>query len=168
MARVYLSIGSNIEPDKNIRICLERLRESFGRLEISTIYRCAAVGFEGDPFLNLVVGLKTGLGPKALFDRLRALEEQLGRRRDVAKFSDRCIDIDLLLHDLNVGDFGGLVLPRDEVLKYPFVLLPLAQLAPDVIHPVAGRSLLDLWQEMARAGHDLVAIEPALARSILG
>ena len=159
MAQIYLSIGSNIEPKKNIRDCLVRLRLEFGPLQISPIYHCAAVGFDGEDFLNLVVGLETRLGPKALSDRLKSLEEELGRRRDTPRFADRCIDIDLLLHDLNVGDYDGLQLPRDEILKYPFVLLPLAELAPEMVHPVLGRSLWDLWQEMALSGHDLSPID---------
>ena len=167
MTCAYLSIGSNIAPARNIRNCIICLREEFGRLEVSSIYRCAAVGFEGEDFLNLVIGLETELEPKRLSNRLKALEEQLGRRRDVAKFSDRCIDIDLLLHGLNAGDFDGLKLPRDEILKYPFVLLPLAELAPDLVHPLARRSLQDLWREMSLAGHDLVMIEPSLSASIL-
>jgi 2-amino-4-hydroxy-6-hydroxymethyldihydropteridine diphosphokinase len=160
MAKVYLGIGSNIAPEQNIRICLARLRLEFGQLEISPIYQCAAIGFEGEDFLNLVVGLETSLEPKDLSDRLKELEKQLGRHHDVAKFSDRRIDIDLLLHDLNVGNYGGLTLPRDEILKYPFVLLPLAELAPTLVHPLVDRTLQDLWQEMAQTGHDLVAIDP--------
>ena len=168
MPCAYLSIGSNIAPEQNIRNCMTRIRQEFGCLQVSSIYRCAAVGFEGEDFLNLVIGLETGLGPKGLSDRLKALEEQLGRRRDVVKFSDRCIDIDLLLHDLNMGEFEGLVLPRDEILKYPFVLMPLAELAPNLVHPVARQTLQDLWHEMSQAGHDLVAIGQSRSRSILG
>lgn len=168
MACAYLSIGSNIAPAQNIQKCIARLRREFGQLEISSIYQCAAVGFEGEDFLNLVVGLETQLDPRGLSDRLKALEEQLGRRRDVAKFSDRCIDIDLLLHDLNVGDFAGLILPRDEILKYPFVLMPLAELVPELVHPVVNQTLQDLWQQMSLAGHDLVLVNPSLSRSILG
>ena len=168
MAQVYLSIGSNIAPEENIRVCLARLREEFGHLDISPIYQCAAVGFEGEDFLNLVVGLETSLDPRGLFDRLKSLEGQLGRRREVARFSDRLIDIDLLLHDLNVGDFSGRVLPRGDILKYPFVLLPLTDLAPGLVHPVVDRTLHDLWQEMSQTGHDLVTIDGVLGQSILG
>jgi 2-amino-4-hydroxy-6-hydroxymethyldihydropteridine diphosphokinase len=167
MTCAYLSIGSNIAPVQNIRKCIICLRQEFGHLDFSSIYQCAAVGFEGKDFLNLVIGLETELEPKNLSDRLKALEEQLGRRHDVAKFSDRCIDIDLLLHGLNDGDFDGLKLPRDEILKYPFVLLPLAELAPDLMHPVVKRSLQDLWREMALSGHDLVVIDPSRSDSIL-
>lgn len=167
MARVYLSIGSNVSPEKNIRACLALLRQEFGLLEISPIYQCAAVGFEGDDFLNLAVGLKTRLEPKRLSDRLKELEQQLGRGRDVAKFSDRWIDIDLLLHDLSCGNFQGLTLPRAEILKYPFMLLPLSDLAPTLVHPLVDRTLQDLWQEMASSGHDLTPIDSTLRRTIL-
>ena len=168
MAHIYLGIGSNITPEKNIRNCLARLRLEFGQLEISRIYQCAAVGFEGKDFFNLVVGLQTSLDPKSLSDRLKELEEQLGRHREVAKFADRCIDIDLLLHDLNVGNFDGLTLPRNEILKYPFVLLPLSELAPTLVHPVVDRTLRDLWQEMSLSGHDLTPIDAARIESIQG
>jgi 2-amino-4-hydroxy-6-hydroxymethyldihydropteridine diphosphokinase len=168
MSKVFLSIGSNVLPEDNVRRCLDRLRREFGTLEISPIYRCAAVGFEGDDFLNLVVGLETEREPQDLFDQLKTLEDQLGRRRASAKYSDRNIDIDLLLHGDRVGSFDGFTLPRDEILKYAFVLMPLADLAAELVHPVTEQTLDHLWQEMSKIEHDLRPVEAGLRRSILG
>ncbi len=84
MTRVYLSLGSNIEPEKHLSAALGELRERFGDIEISPAYRFAAVGFDGPDFVNLAVGLDTDLDPVALNDWLHALEDRNGRRRDSA------------------------------------------------------------------------------------
>src|ERR1700756_969561 len=130
MARVYLSLGSNQEPHRYLRIALDELRARFGHLDISPAYRSAAVGFDGADFLNLAVGLDTDLEPQALNDWLHALEDRHGRRRDVARFSDRTLDADIVLYgDRVLRGTGNLVVPRAE-LEQPFVLKPLADIAP--------------------------------------
>lgn len=145
MARVYLSLGSNQEPQRYLRAALDELRAQFGDIDISPAYRSAAVGFDGADFVNLAVGLDTVLSPHALNDWLHALEDRHGRRRDVPRYADRTLDVDIVLYDdLVTQGPGHLDIPRKE-LKHAFVLKPLADIAPAVRHPVSGRTMAELW-----------------------
>jgi 2-amino-4-hydroxy-6-hydroxymethyldihydropteridine diphosphokinase len=145
VARVYLSLGSNLEPRRHLSAAIRELREHFGALVVSPAYRSAAVGFEGAEFVNLAVGLDTEMSPEALNDWLHALEHRHGRRRDVPRYSDRTLDIDIVFYDDQVLDGPGhLQIPRNE-LQHAFVLRPIADIAPDFRHPVSGRSMADLW-----------------------
>jgi len=147
MTRVYLSLGSNIEPEKNLRAALAELRAKFGDIVVSPVYRFTAVGFEGPDFLNLAVGLDTDMQPQALNDWLHALEDRHGRRRDVPRFSSRTLDADIVLYgDQVLTGEGNLQIPRPE-LKYAFVLKPLSDIAADVVHPVLQKPLGELWRE---------------------
>jgi 2-amino-4-hydroxy-6-hydroxymethyldihydropteridine diphosphokinase len=145
MARVYLSLGSNQEPHRYLRAALDELQRQFGPLDISPAYRSAAVGFEGTDFINLAVGMDTELAPAALNDWLHALEDRHGRRRDVPRYSDRTLDVDIVLYDdLVTQGSGHLDIPRKE-LKHAFVLKPIADIAPMLRHPVDGRTMAELW-----------------------
>jgi len=144
VTRAWISVGSNVDRDANVRLALEKLGQRFGELVISPIYRTSAEGFEGDDFLNLVVGIDTELAPAELQRRLRRLEDEQGRIRGGEKFSSRTLDLDLLTWGQTVDPRLGL--PRDEILRYAFVLRPLADVAPDERHPVDGRSYLALWR----------------------
>lgn len=147
MRRVYLSLGSNIDPEKHLRAALSELQTRFGALMISPIYRCAAVGFAGADFLNLAVALDTELDPHTLNVWLHALEDRHGRQRNVPRFSNRTLDIDIVLYDdLVLQGEGNLDIPRAE-LKYAFVLKPIADIAPDVRHPLSGKTMRELWSE---------------------
>ncbi len=146
-ASAWLSLGSNLEPEQHLAEALGQLRQRFGSLRISPVYRCAAVGFDGPAFLNLAVGLDSDLEAIELDAWLHALENRLGRRRDVPRYSSRTIDIDLLLFDDQVlRGPGHLRLPRADLVEQAFVLKPMADLAPELIHPVLKRSLAELWR----------------------
>lgn len=147
MARVYVSIGSNIDRARNIRSALAALAARFANLAQSQVYEGAAVGFTGDPFFNLVVAFDASEAPREIVDLLHGIEDRHGRVRGGEKFAPRTLDLDLLLYDdLQLQD-GKLVLPRDEITRYAFVLRPLAEIAPHRRHPVIGKTYAELWQE---------------------
>jgi len=146
MARVYLSLGSNVEPQRYLRAAVDELRQRFGALAVSPAYRSKAVGFEGAEFVNLAVGLDTDLSPTALNEWLHALEDRHGRRRDVPRHADRTLDLDIVFYDdLIIDGPGHLQIPRNE-LQFAFVLRPIADIAPDFRHPLSGKSMRELWQ----------------------
>jgi 2-amino-4-hydroxy-6-hydroxymethyldihydropteridine diphosphokinase len=159
MARVYLSLGSNREPKRYLNAALVELRERFGALAVSPAYRSKSVGFDGADFINLAVGLDTDLSPEALNDWLHALEDRHGRRRDVPRFSDRTLDVDIVLYDdlVRQGE-GHLVIPRKE-LRHAFVLKPVADIAPQLVHPLSGQTMAALWEAFPVASEPLV-LEP--------
>lgn len=145
MARVYLSLGSNVEPQRHLTAALDELRARFGALAVSPAYRTKSVGFDGADFVNLAIGLDTDLSPQELNDWLHALEDRQGRRRDVPRFSDRTLDLDIVFYDRLVTEGPGhLQIPRDE-LRHAFVLRPIADIAPQFVHPVTGRTMAELW-----------------------
>jgi 2-amino-4-hydroxy-6-hydroxymethyldihydropteridine diphosphokinase len=130
---------------------LDELRARFGELRVSPLYRTPAVGFEGPDFLNAAVLMESDLEPEPLDAWLHALEDAHGRRRDVPRFSDRPLDIDIVFYDQRVlRGPGHLELPRPE-LRHAFVLKPLADLAPGFTVPGDGRTLAQLWQ--SHPGH---------------
>jgi len=159
MARVYLSLGSNVEPRRYLPAAIAALRERFGDIVVSPAYRSKSVGFDGADFVNLAVGLDTGMSPEALNDWLHALEDRHGRRRDVPRYADRTLDIDIVLYDTLVIDGPGhLQIPRNE-LQHAFVLRPLADIAPHVRHPRSGMSMAELWAAFP-AQHEPLTVEP--------
>ena len=148
MARVYISLGSNIDAPRHLRAGVNALRERFGELALSSVYESEAVGFAGDNFLNLVAGFETDLSIAEVADLLHRIEDANGRVRSGPRFSARTLDLDLLLYDDVVqGPDPGPELPRDEILKNAFVLWPLAEIAPALRHPVAARSMAELWAD---------------------
>lgn len=146
MAKVYLSIGSNIDRERHITAALDALAENFSALKISSVYESEAVGFAGDHFFNLVVGFDTDMTVGLLSACLRTIEHANGRARGQERFSARTLDIDILTYGDCVGEIEGVVLPRAEILENAFVLLPLAEIAPDCEHPLACQSFASLWR----------------------
>ncbi len=157
MARAYLSLGSNIEPQRYLRAALAELRQRFGKLQVSPAYRSKSVGFDGPDFVNLAVGMETDLSPEALNEWLHALEDRHGRRRDVPRYADRTLDVDIVLYDdlVRRGE-GHLDIPRKE-LKHAFVLRPIADIAPGLRHPLDGRTMAELWAAFPAESEPLVA-----------
>lgn len=157
--RVWLSLGSNIDPRRRIPAALETLQARFGDLVISPFYESVAVGFKGDNFHNLVVGIVTALSPRSLVEALCEIEAQHGRIRGSEKFSSRTLDIDLLTYGDLVIDEAGLRVPREEILRYAFVLLPLSEVAPGERHPVTGRTYSEHWAEFDDSRQSLWRVE---------
>jgi len=149
MSSVYISIGSNVDQQKNISSCLKGLRKQFEQVKESATYENKAVGFEGDNFYNLVVGFETAMSVKELMNLFRQIECDHGRVRGGEKFSSRTLDIDLLLYDELILKEQGIDVPRAEITRYEFVLRPLAELAPDLIHPELKVSMSELWRDFS-------------------
>lgn len=142
MPKVYVSLGSNIEPELHICACLAALQARFSELCCSTIYRTPAVGFEGAAFLNAVVSFETDLSSLELKVWLRQLEDLQGRERNAQKFSARTLDLDLLLYADLIE--ASQKLPHPDIVNYAFVLQPLAALAPEQLHPILAIPLAAL------------------------
>ena len=142
---VYLGLGSNVDAEHNIASGIASLREALEDVRLSPAYRTRAVGFCGDDFVNLVARCSTSMQPMELKAWLNALENRHGRARDVPKFSDRTLDIDVLLYDDLWARLPGLEMPRPEIETFAHVLRPLADIAPEFIHPSAGVSLAEMW-----------------------
>ena len=145
MTQAYLSLGSNVEPERHLRAAVDALRARFGDIVVSPVYRVPAVGFDGPDFLNAAAIVETDLDPFALIEWLHQLESDNGRIRGHVKFSDRTLDIDLVYFDDVVLDLPELQLPRPE-LRHAFVLRPLADIAPSFVDPVRKVTLAELWR----------------------
>jgi 2-amino-4-hydroxy-6-hydroxymethyldihydropteridine diphosphokinase len=158
----YLSLGSNIDAETNIAAARRALKRDFTDVRFSPVYRSAAVGFEGEDFLNLVAAVETRLAPLQLKAALTALEDARRRDRSAPRWSSRTLDVDILLYDGLWLLSPELEIPRDEILEMPHVLRPLADLAPDLRHPVARRTIAELWQgfEGNRSGLEPVEWPP--------
>ena len=143
----YLSLGSNLDPERHLRAAADVLRKRFGDVVFSSVLRTPAVGFDGPDFLNAAAIVRTELDPHALDAWLHALEAAQGRDRSAPRLSSRTLDIDIVFYDDRViaaTQGSHLQLPRPE-LQHAFVLQPLAQIAPDFCDPVSGRTLGQLW-----------------------
>lgn len=163
MGTAWLSLGSNLAPEANLRAAAAALRERFGAVVFSPVYRTPAVGFEGPDFLNAAAVIESDLDPFELNAWLHALEDTMGRDRSGPRFSSRPIDIDIVFYDqLVLKGPGNLELPRPE-LRHAFVLKPLADISPDYRVPGDGRTLAELWAEHADAANP-----PATDALVLG
>ncbi|HHJ35584.1 MAG TPA: 2-amino-4-hydroxy-6-hydroxymethyldihydropteridine diphosphokinase [Gammaproteobacteria bacterium] len=158
MATLYISLGSNINREENTRAGVAALEQAFGNLVLSSVYESEAVGFDGDAFYNMVIACEVDLPVHEANKVLRDIEDENGRDRSGPKFSSRTLDLDLLLYDDLIIDEKGLVLPRGEILKNAFVLWPLAEIAPDLVHPETGISYATLWQAFDKKKENLKPI----------
>jgi 2-amino-4-hydroxy-6-hydroxymethyldihydropteridine diphosphokinase len=159
MALVTVSVGSNINREHNVRLALQALRDQYGEIRISPVYETEAVGFDGDDFLNLVVAFNSDQPPDGITVKLKNIEDCIGRDRQQPRFSARMIDLDLLTYDDLVCHDEDIQLPREEILKHAFVLKPLSDLIPEERHPLAGKTYLQLWNEMRNHAERIEEIE---------
>jgi 2-amino-4-hydroxy-6-hydroxymethyldihydropteridine diphosphokinase len=155
MSTAWLGLGSNVDAEAHIRAGIRELQRDFENVCLSPVYSSTAVGFEGDDFINLVARVETDMHPLALRDYLRDLEDRFGRKRGVAKFSDRTLDIDILLYDDLVLFSPKLEIPRAEIMKFAHVLKPLAELDPELTHPIEMRPMAEIWTSSAMKDDDL-------------
>ena len=159
--QVYLGIGSNIGREINIRGGLTALKSLYGQLQISSVYESKTLGFDGDDFYNLVVGLNTALAVDDLARQLREVEYQFGRSRNEIRYSSRTLDIDLLLFADLVCDKHHV--PRSDITEFGFVLKPLCELAPDLIHPVNGETMSELWKNFDASEQKITQISQSFS-----
>ena len=159
MSKAYLSLGSNVDAIRHLRIAVQALRERFGDVVLSPVYRTRAVGFDGPDFHNAAAVIESDLDPHALNAWLHALEDAHGRDRSGPRYGNRTLDIDIVLFDDRIVEgAGNLRIPRPE-LRHAFVLRPLAEIAPDVVMPGDGRTLAQLWAAHAEFGQALDSVE---------
>lgn len=160
MPRIYLGIGSSIDRERHIRAALTALADLYGELLISPVYESESIGFDGDHFLNLVVGIDSDATVGEIATQMRAIEDANGRVRGGPKWSARSLDIDILTYGDAVGVIDGVELPRDEITRHAFVLLPLSDIAGNEICPGTDISFAVLWQRFsAKAEQRLWRVE---------
>lgn len=157
--RVFVAAGSNVDPERNLKRACEEIRHSWPDTVFSRAYRNAAVGFDGPDFVNLVVGFSTAQPLEAVIARLRAIETQCGRPRYAPKWASRSMDLDVLLYGDRVETTSDYTLPRPDLLKRPYMLGPLAEIAPQVVHPLAHQTIGALWKAFDRDGHAMTAVD---------
>ena len=155
MAAVFLGLGSNESAEENLRLAIDELRSRYADLSLSPVYQSAAVGFKGADFLNLVVGLQTGDSPLEICAEIELIHNLAGRVRGSDKWESRPLDIDLLLYNDLIQDARPVHVPREDILQFSFVLRPLAEIAPDQVHPVTGKTFHEHWQAFDAESHPL-------------
>ncbi len=148
MRSVFLSIGSNVHPEKNVPACLQLLKETFLLKQVSSIYETEPVGPAGDKkFWNLAVEIETPLSPRDFLSALRAIEEKLGRERSPDnKFMPRTIDLDIL--------------PLPDYDKHAFIMVPLAEIAPGERDEKSGKTFREIAKPLAEKMAGIKRIKP--------
>lgn len=152
MATVYLGLGTNLgNKEANLRTAIYKLQERIGKqVSLSSFYETAPWGFESDhSFLNAAIGLETSLSPIEILHITQEIEKELGRTKKSVNgsYSDRLIDIDILLYDTLVLQTPELTIPHPLMTERDFVMKPLIEIAGNVIHPTLQKTLSKLYQE---------------------
>ena len=158
MADAYVAAGSNVRPRASLLEALALLKSEFQGLRVSRAYANPAVGFTGDDFINLVVGFDTGDSIERVREQLQSIEEKCGRPRNAPRWAPRTMDLDILLYGDRVSDEPGLVVPRPDLVRRPYMLKPMVDLVPDLVHPTLGKTMKVLWSELDSGNHEMAAI----------
>lgn len=159
MTAVFVAAGSNVEPVANLHRALDVLARHYPSLRCSRAYSNAAVGFEGDDFVNLVFAFDTDDDVRTVLGHLHEAEAACGRARNAPKWAPRSMDLDVLLYGDTVADQPGLVLPRPDLVRRAYMLGPMAELAPDLVHPTLGSTMRELWQAFDRQAHAMQPVD---------
>ena len=146
MSLITISLGSNIEPQLNLKKAINEIAKFAALEKTSKIYKSKSVGFEGNDFLNQVILCEVKVELEETYCKLKKIEKEMGRVKNVNKFSDRLIDLDLLTFNDEISE-GKITLPHNDILKYSFVLVPFAEIYPEFIHPVNQKSIETLLKE---------------------
>jgi len=161
----YLSGGSNVEPERHLALAAHELKRSFPGARFSRCYRNRAIGFEGPDFINFAAELPVHTDATAMRAELQRIEALCGREPGAPRWAPRSMDLDVLLFGDQVFSLPGLVVPRPDLLRRAFMLGPLTELAPALIHPVEMQRLDALWQAFDRDAHPLAPVALDLAAS---
>jgi len=161
MTDVFVAAGSNVEPGRNLAHAVEEMRREFPDLRLSSWYRNAAVGFQGEDFINFVAAFTTALPVHEVVHRLQEIEAVCGRPREAPRWAPRSMDLDILLYDALILDEPRLKLPPPDLLKRAFMLGPLAEIAPDLVHPTLGVTIGELWGRFDQAAHPMTRVRAA-------
>lgn len=166
MPQVFVAAGSNVAPLEHMALATGELARAFPDVRFSPWYENHAAGFQGADFINLVAVFTTELGVDELLVVLRGIEAVCGRPREAPRWAPRTMDLDVLLYGDLVCQRPGLTLPRPDLLVRAYMLGPLADLAPDLVHPSAGATIGELWRRFDQAEHPLrrVAHVPTIQR----
>lgn len=162
MPQVFVAAGSNVEPERHLALASDELCRIFGEVQFSPWYSNGAVGFEGEDFINFVVGFQTTLSLPDLVEQLRQIEALCGRPPGAPKWAPRSMDLDILLYD-DVVD-ATYRLPRPDLLKRPYMLGPLADIAPDHRHPTAHVTIGELWKQFDQGAHPMQPMDTLVSR----
>ena len=158
MAQIYISLGSNIEREYHIKHGIISIANAFDiaieAMQLSSLFESEAIGFDSDNFYNMVIGLECDISVEEVASMLKKIEIAHGRTHQDKKFSPRTLDLDLLLYDDLIIDKPA-QLPREEICYNAFVLWPLSELAPKVLHPVLQQSYQELWQNYDKSSQQL-------------
>ena len=168
MRTTYLSLGSNLGNKlENLQSAIDDINNKIGHVKkISSVYKTKSWGFEGEDFYNICIEIASSLSPERMIQSVLQIENRLGRTRANGKtYHNRVIDIDILLFDDEIIFFNDLKVPHPEMLNRKFVLVPLSEIAPNVIHPIAKRTILICLQQSVDS-QSIDKIQAALRRPI--
>jgi len=153
MATVYVGLGANIgNREANLRMALRGLTRMARVESVSSLYESEAVGPEQPPFYNAVCRIQTGLEPESLLRFLKSLEHEIGRRPGGVRWGPRPIDLDILLYEDRIVEEADLTVPHPRLQERAFVLVPLAEIAPDARHAAIGKTAADLAEAVESYG----------------
>lgn len=156
----YLCLGSNINPEDNIRFAVRQLQKDFGEIKTSNLYLSEAVGFDGDDFLNLAVAIETEQTLGQLLDYTDELEKQAGRVRVYrGRYDSRTLDIDVVMFGDLQGVHQGREWPSTDIDENAHVLLPISEIAGNTKHPKLGIDFTQLWRESKLRKQPLTRVE---------
>jgi 2-amino-4-hydroxy-6-hydroxymethyldihydropteridine diphosphokinase len=148
-------LGSNIDRHRNLPAAIERLKAEplLQVTAVSSVYESAAVGGKGEQptFSNVAVAVHSQLSAAELRRKLRQIEEEMGRKRTADKYAPRPIDLDIVLFDDLVENVDGSLIPDPDIERFAHVAVPLAEIAPLWLHPISGRTLQSLSEDLDRS-----------------
>jgi 2-amino-4-hydroxy-6-hydroxymethyldihydropteridine diphosphokinase len=165
MTDVYVAAGSNVDPEENLARACREIAQTWPDAIFSRAYRNKAVGFEGPDFINMVLGFHSNDPLAKVLVRLRDIEVICGRPRNSPKWASRAMDLDVLLFGTRVEKTDDYTVPRPDLLKRPYMLGPMAEIAPSVVHPTAQKTIGELWREFDRDSHPMIPVSIELPKS---